>query len=149
MCTAHLSYVQDWHIIKNCTLSHLFTCAWRSCICLVKQTCAVGTAWKLNGDFGVTVVTEDGCPPGDLAWLCDVWSPLRLSINFVTYMGLSCLVQCHTYVFSIHFECAIVLIFTHNNVLISCGLPICCVRIYSILVCIMPSWPCTTMRTKW
>ena len=32
-------------------------------------------------------------------------------------MGLSCLVECHTHVFSIHLECAIVLIYTHNNVL--------------------------------
>ena len=60
-------------------------------------------------------------------------SPLRLNINFVMYgspwdlaltsvtytwavlMWLSCLVQCHTYVFSIHL-CYSAL-YTHNNVL--------------------------------
>ena len=39
------------------------------------------------------------------------------SIHQQLYLGLGCLVECHRYVFSIHLECGIVLIYMHNNIL--------------------------------
>ena len=47
---------------------------------------------------------------------CTRTSIISLCTHSEFYMGLSCLVQCHTCVFSIHLKCAIVLIYTQNNV---------------------------------